>query len=112
MKTEKTAHLISNIARRYGLKILHLDFTDTTLISRVGLSQEVFIQIYVNADKKKTNLSLIVSDERIYGIDNEGGSYHEHPFDNPLVHVDSEPIEIEDFVVKSLEYLKKMTLLG
>ena len=79
---------------------------------RIGFSSEVFIQIYINSKKQKTNLALIVADERTYGIDKEGGFYHEHPFGNPSNHIKTEQIEIEDFIVRSLELLKTMKLLG
>lgn len=75
--------LISNLAEKYNLKILHLDFSDFSLIARIGLSSEIFIQIYINTRKQKINLALVISDNRVYGIDKEGGFYHEHPFENP-----------------------------
>lgn len=103
--------LLRNICSRYGLKILYLDFTDITLISRIGFSQEVFIQVYENVKKEKINLALVVAGERIYGADKEGGFYHEHPFDNPLLHIEAKQINIEDFVVKSLELLKRVNLI-
>jgi len=45
------------------------------------------------------------------GIDKEGSFYHEHPVENPLLHVSTEPVEIENFVVQSLEVLKTMNLI-
>ncbi len=111
IEISKIVNSIKAIADRYGLKVLHLDVTDITFISRIGFSQEMFVQIYVNAKKEKLNMALIVAGERIYGIDKEGGCYHEHPFKNPLIHVQAEQIEIEDFVVKSLEFLKRKALI-
>lgn len=112
MKIKQLIQSIEDIADRYGLKILSLDFTDITLFLRIGFSSEVFIQIYINSKKQKTNLALIVADERAYGIDKEGGFYHEHPFGNPSNHIKTEQIKIEDFIVRSLELLKTMKLLG
>jgi hypothetical protein len=40
--------------------ILYLDYSDITLISRVGFSPDIFIQIYANIKKEKTNMALIV----------------------------------------------------
>ncbi|OHB47822.1 MAG: hypothetical protein A2099_04180 [Planctomycetes bacterium GWF2_39_10] len=57
------------------------------------------------------NIALVVADERIYGIDKEGGTYHEHPIKNPIFHIPTEQIEIENFVIKSLEILKTMNLI-
>jgi hypothetical protein len=47
----------------------------------------------------------------LHGIDKEGGFYHEHPVENPLLHVSTEPVDIENFVVQSLEVLKTMNLI-
>lgn len=102
---------LQDVAIRYGLKILYLDFTDTTLISRIGFSHEVFIQIYSNTKKEKLNMALVIDGERIYGINKEGGFYHEHPFENPAFHIDIKEMKIEDFIAKSLEHLKKLNLL-
>jgi hypothetical protein len=111
IKVQKIAHTIEDIADRYGLKLLDLDHTDITLIARVGFSHEVFVQIYANEIKEKLNMALVVAGERVYGIDKEGGFYHEHPFENPLLHIEAKPIEIENFVIESLEILKKLNLL-
>ena len=53
MNIEEIVQAVEDIVKRYGLKILYMDYTDITIISRVGLSPAVFIQIYVNAKKKK-----------------------------------------------------------
>jgi hypothetical protein len=58
---------LQDLTKRYGLKILYLDFTDVTLISRIGFSYEIFMQIYTNVKKEKLNMALIVAGERIYG---------------------------------------------
>src|SRR3990167_2750959 len=108
IKIKNVIHTLEDIANRYGLKILSLDFT---LISRIGFSFEIFIQIYANVKKEKVNMALVVADERIYGIDKEGGTYHEHPIKNPILHIPTEQIEIENFVIKSLEILKTMNLI-
>jgi hypothetical protein len=86
-KIEDLIQTINDVSERYGLKLLYIDFTDITLISRIGFSLEIFIQIYANSKKDKLNMSLIVTDERMYGIDKEGGFYHEHPFENPLLQI-------------------------
>ena len=109
-KVGEIAHTIKDITDRYGLKLLELDLTDITLIARIGFSREIFVQIYANEKKEKVNMALVVACERIYGMDKEGGFYHEHPFENPLLHIKAKPIEIEGFVIKSLEMLKKLRL--
>jgi len=111
IKIKNIVLTLEDIANRYGLRILSLDFTDITLISRIGFSFEIFIQVYVNTQKDKVNMALVVADERIYGIDKEGGIYHEHPFENPALHISTQQIEIEGFVMKSLDYLKELRLI-
>ncbi len=111
IKVEEVARAIKDITDRYGLKLLALDHTGITLIAQIGFSREVFVQIYANETKEKLNMALVVAGERVYGIDKEGGFYHKHPFENPLLHVEAKPIEIEDFVIESLEILKKLNLL-
>lgn len=108
---EKILTEIHEITSKYKLEIFYIDFTDITLLARIGLTSEVFIQIYINIKKQKTNLALIVSGIRIYGVDKEGGFYHEHPFSHPELHQETKPIGIEEFVIKSLDYLKEMGLL-
>ncbi len=110
IKVERVARATKDITDRYGLKLLELDHTGITLIARIGFSHKVFIQIYANETKEKLNLALVVAGERVYGIDKEGGFYHKHPFENPLLHVEAEPIEIEDFVIESLGILKELNL--
>jgi len=111
MTIEELIQILQDIAGRYGLKILYLDYSDITLISRVGFSSDIFIQIYANIKKEKTNMALIVGSQRIYGIDKEGGFYHEHPFEKPSLHVETGQIGIEDFVIKSLDLLKRINLI-
>jgi hypothetical protein len=88
---DELLHQLRDISSRYGLNIFYLDFTEVTLLSRFGLSVDIFIELYVNLKKQKINLALIVSGNRIYGIDKEGGFYHEHPFKNPEGHMELLP---------------------
>ena len=55
---------------------------------------------------------MIVEGCRIYGVDREGGYTHEHPIENPNLHVlkESEP-SIEDFIIKSIGILDNLGLL-
>ena len=110
-KIEEITQTVQDVSERYGLKLLYIDFTDITLIARISVTFEIFMHIYANTKKDKLNLSLVVSEERIYGIDKEGGFYHEHPFRNPSHHIETKQMDIEDFVIKSLEILKKTNLM-
>ncbi|MGB9711229.1 MAG: hypothetical protein ACPLZA_07045 [Thermodesulfovibrio sp.] len=97
----KDINFIQHLALKYKLKILYFDFS---LIARIGLSSEVFIQIYINTRKEKINLALVVFDDRVYGIDKD--FYHEHPFKNPKLHIPTDHIENKGLYNKSLEYLR------
>jgi hypothetical protein len=105
-------HLLIETAERYGLRILYIDSTDVTAIARVEILPAVYIQIYRNTEKDKLNMALIIGNERAYGVDSEGGVYHEHPAEDPLRHIPTlEKLELEAFVVRCLEILKDKGLL-
>jgi hypothetical protein len=79
-----------------------------TLLGRLQIVPDVFIQVYANTRKEKLNLALIISGNRIYGVDREGGFYHEHPVENPESHKISKPVGVEEFLIKCLELLERM----
>lgn len=64
MDIKKSLSEIKELSSRFGLSILYLDFTDVTLIARIGNSLDVFIQIYLNTKKSKLNMALVVKGER------------------------------------------------
>ncbi len=64
-KIEEVIQAIKDVTGRYGLKLLYLDHTDITLISRIGFSNDIFIQIYANETKEKLNMALVVAGERM-----------------------------------------------
>ncbi len=103
---------IYSLKVKYDLNLLFLDYTDITLLCRLGFSYDIFIQIYVNIRKNKVNLALVVKDNRIYGIDREGGFMHEHPIESPELHIPHESeVSIEDFIIKSIDILENLGLL-
>lgn len=102
---------VRGIAKKYGFKISYIDETDVTVIIKIGIQKSINIYIYANTQKQKLNMALVVANIRVYGIDTEGGFYHEHPFENPLLHIPTQQVEIEDFVIKSIEILKEKGLL-
>ena len=105
-------HDIFNIADRYGLKILNIDTTDVTLMVRIEILPNISIQLYQNTSKDKLNMALILGNDRVYGVDGEGGFYHEHPAEDPITHTPiKERFEIEEFVVKCLNILKDRGIL-
>ena len=105
-------HDMINILERYGLKFVNIDTTDITLMARIEIFPAIYIQIYRNLEKDKLNMALILGSDRVYGVDCEGGIYHEHPEEDPISHVPiKERLEIEEFVVKCLNILKDRRIL-
>lgn len=105
-------HDIFNIADRYGLRILNIDTTDVTLMARIEIAPTTHMQIYRNLKKDKLNMALILGNDRVYGVDGEGGLYHEHPAEDPTFHVPmKERLEIVEFVVRCLNILMDRRLL-
>ena len=80
-------HLLIKTAERYGLRILYIDSTDVTLMARMEILPAVCIQIYRSVEKDKLNMALIIGNDRVYGVDSEGGVYHEHPAEDALRHM-------------------------
>ena len=105
-------HDIINVAERYGLKIVNIDSTDVTLMARIQIFPAIYMQIYRNLKKDKLNMALILGNDRAYGVDGEGGIYHEHRAEDPTFHVPiKERLEIEEFVVRCLNILKDRRIL-
>lgn len=101
-----------NIAAGYGLRIANIDTTDVTLVARIEVLPTTYIQIYRNLPKDKLNMALILGNDRVYGVDGEGGLYHEHPAEDPTLHVPIKGrLEIEEFVVRCLDILTDRGLL-
>ena len=105
-------HSMIETAERYGLRILFIDATDVTLMARMEILPAVYIQIYRNIAKEKLNMALIIGNDRVYGVDSEGGIYHEHPAEDPIRHLPlMEKMELEEFVVRCLNILKNKSIL-
>ena len=66
---EKALSEIDRLCKKFNLRVFLCDVTNITAIIRFGLEIDVFIQVYINVQKKKFNLALIVKDERLYGFD-------------------------------------------
>jgi len=89
-----------------------MDTTDVTLMVRIEILPTIYMQIYRNIKKDKLNMALILGNDRVYGVDGEGGLYHEHPAEDPALHVPTkERLEIEEFVVRCLNILKDRRIL-
>lgn len=103
---------IFNIVERYGLKIINIDATNVTLMARIEIFPVIYVQIYRNIKKNKLNMALIIGNERIYGVDDEGGFFHEHPAQAPTSHTPiEERLDIEKFIVRCLNILEERGIL-
>ncbi len=102
----------SNVADKYDLQLIERDRTDNIINLNLVIDNELFIQIYGNAQKDKVNLVLIFKSRRLYGFDSEGGKYHCHPLDAPDEHIFVDEIKsIEDFVQESMRFLEEKEIL-
>ncbi|MBI5602419.1 MAG: hypothetical protein HY879_03615 [Deltaproteobacteria bacterium] len=107
-----TSNQLIHLTEKYGLKIVRLDTTDITLIARIEILPMVFIEIYENLRKEKLNLALIFGNTRVFGVDREGGFYHEHPPEDPEQHIPiKKSLDLEDFIIRSIEILNSKHLL-
>lgn len=89
-----------------------LDRTDATLTVQIYIAQDLYVQVYANAEKNKLNLALIHQSRRLYGEDAEGGIWHIHPFETPEQHKAApNPPSLEVFLTKVQQYLETEGLL-
>ncbi len=108
---------IRAIAESYALirAIADLDRTDNALRLRLIIDETMFIQVYTNSKKNKSNFALISLGQRIFGRDNEGGTWHKHPFASPESHEfegdAGRSVTLTQFVMEVEELLLKESLL-
>lgn len=58
------------------------------------------------------NLALIFGNTRIFGVDKEGGFYHEHPLEDPEQHIPiKKGLDLEDFIIRTIEILNSKHVL-
>ena len=100
------------VADTYDLELIEIDRTDYIISLKLFIDNELFIQVYGNAEKDKLNLALVFKQRRLYGYDSEGGKYHCHPFDNPEGHIFAKDKKsIREFVEASMRFLEEKDLL-
>jgi hypothetical protein len=64
--------------------------TDYTLSLRLNIRHGLFVHAFIGEMTESLYFSLIEGNQRIFGIDREGGYWHLHPFKVPYQH---EPLE-------------------
>ena len=60
--------------------------TDSTLALRPYIRSDLFVQAFIGEVTGSLYFALIERNQRIYGIDREGGNWHSHPFEAPHKH--------------------------
>ena len=102
----------NDVAEKYNLQLVEIDSTDNIISLKLLIDNDLFIQIYGNAQKDKLNLALVFKRRRLYGYDSQGGKYHCHPLDAPDEHVFVDDRKsIGDFVCESMEFLESRDIL-
>jgi len=60
--------------------------TDHTLSLRLHIQPGLFVQAFLGEQTGSVYLALIEGQQRIFGVDREGGEWHLHPYDDPNRH--------------------------
>lgn len=87
MEINRVIEEANDVADKYKLRFVEIDRTNNIISLNLLIDNELFIQVYGNAEKDKLNLALVFKKRRLYGYDSEGGKYHCHTFDNPDEHL-------------------------
>ncbi len=77
---------------KYLCKLRILAKTENTIKARIQISDRIYVQFYFHQVSGTTNYVLVGWDNRLFGRDCIGGSWHRHPFENPQAHDTSDVI--------------------
>jgi hypothetical protein len=87
--------------------------TLSTIKIKLSITQTCFIQVYQNIQKGIISYVLVSGNQRLFGRDCDGGTWHRHPVENPDSHDFSEDgirtVSFEEFLY---EVSEKLVLLG
>lgn len=88
----------------YIRQAVTLDKTANTVKLRLQIAKDCFVQVYANTAKGLYNYVLVLSRQRFYGRDCEGGDWHRHPHHDADTHdvspEGSRPVSPEEFLVE------------
>lgn len=66
------------------------------------VTPDLKVQLYYNERTTTTNFALLLHDERIFGRNKRGGSWHRHPVERPLEHditpEGAKPVSVAEFL--------------
>lgn len=63
-----------------------VEWTDKTISLRLYVRQDVFVQAFLGEITGSFYFALIEGSQRIFGVDQESGEWHTHPFEAPHEH--------------------------
>jgi hypothetical protein len=90
---------VVNVCSRYPLiQEIEIQLLDEPVAEiKAVLGNDVFFNIFYNAETSKYSFALIKNSKRIYGADNTK-NWHIHPFDNPDAHIETTKVSLVEFL--------------
>ena len=67
-------------------RVEEVERTDLTISLRLYIRYDLFIQVFLGERSGSLYFALIEGRQRIFGIDQEAGEWHLHPYDAPNEH--------------------------
>lgn len=108
---------VYEIASKFAFieKVETLLRTPNTIKIKLSITPTCFIQIYQNIQKGIKNYVVVSGNQRLFGRDCDGGTWHSHPIENPDGHDFSEDgpreVSLEDFLYEVSEKLVSLGIL-
>lgn len=95
---EFSKHVIDVCSRHDFIQGIEIQILDEPVVKiKAVVSDDVFINIFYNAETVKYSFALIKNGRRIFGADN-ARRWHIHPFDNPDNHKEINDISLAEFL--------------
>ena len=115
MNLEDFFDILEIAASKYLWKLRIPAKTDNAVKARIQISDNIYVQFYFHQISGTTNYVLVGWNNRLYGRDCIGGSWHRHPFENPQTHditdEGTKTVTPEEFLDEVVELLLKEELL-
>lgn len=95
---EFSKHAIDVCSRYDFIQGIEIQILDEPVVKiKAVVNDDVFINIFYNAETVKYSFALIKNGRRIFGADN-ARRWHIHPFDNPDNHKEINDISLAEFL--------------
>jgi len=103
-KIESHFRKIKGVAKKFfpGTTVELVYFRISQFSARIIIAQDLFVDVYYNAENERQDYALIRRDERVCGYDNLSG-WHYHPPGNPEKHISCEEPYLENIFKKFKE---------